>query len=48
MNIEMVELARLKPYSENPRINDAGVDAVAASIKAFGVQAADSLSMSRT
>ena len=38
MNIEMVELARLKPYSENPRINDAAVDAVAASIKAFGVR----------
>jgi ParB-like chromosome segregation protein Spo0J len=29
-------IARIKPYDQNPRINDAAVDAVAASIKEFG------------
>jgi site-specific DNA-methyltransferase (adenine-specific) len=29
-------ISSIKPYDKNPRINDAAVDAVAASIKAFG------------
>ncbi len=36
MRIEMRPTASLKPYPDNPRINDAAVDAVAASIKQFG------------
>jgi DNA modification methylase len=36
MKIEMRDIARIKPYENNPRINEAAVDAVAASIKEFG------------
>ncbi|HEX4608244.1 MAG TPA: ParB N-terminal domain-containing protein, partial [Urbifossiella sp.] len=36
MDVEMWPVARLKPYPDNPRHNDAGVDAVAASIRSFG------------
>src|SRR5271166_5555131 len=36
MDIVVWPIARIKPYDQNPRINDAAVDAVAASIKAFG------------
>lgn len=34
--IVMRKVAELKPYKNNPRKNDKAVDAVAASIKAFG------------
>ena len=34
--VEMVNIARLAPYERNPRINEAAVDAVAASIREFG------------
>ena len=36
MNIELRPLAEIKPYEKNPRINDAGVEAVARSIGEFG------------
>lgn len=36
MDVELWPVGRLKPYPGNPRQNDAGVDAVAASLKAFG------------
>ena len=36
MQIEEVNINDLTPYSNNPRNNDAAVDAVAASIKEFG------------
>jgi ParB-like chromosome segregation protein Spo0J len=36
MHIEMRPIDSIKPYDKNPRINDAAVDAVAASIKEFG------------
>jgi DNA modification methylase len=36
MHIEMRPLADIKPYASNPRHNDGAVDAVAASIRAFG------------
>ncbi len=36
MKIELWSLSRIKPYAKNPRVNDAAVDAVAASIKEFG------------
>ncbi len=36
MKIELRPLADIRPYDKNPRINDAAVDAVAASIKEFG------------
>src|SRR5262249_47815450 len=36
MQIEERALDTIRPYENNPRINDAAVDAVAASIKAFG------------
>src|SRR5271169_4221162 len=36
MNIEMRPLSSIRPYENNPRINDAAVDAVAASIREFG------------
>ena len=36
MNIEMRPIDSIRPYENNPRINDAAVDAVAASIKEFG------------
>src|SRR5262249_10854253 len=34
--IEMRPIASIRPYDNNPRVNDAAVDAVAASIKEFG------------
>ncbi len=37
MQIEMRPLADIKPYEQNPRINDAAVDAVAESIRRFGL-----------
>src|SRR5713226_2459975 len=36
MLVEMRPIASIRPYENNPRLNDAAVDAVAASIKAFG------------
>src|SRR6516225_231624 len=36
MNIEMRPIASIRPYDNNPRLNDAAVDAVAASIREFG------------
>jgi DNA modification methylase len=36
MQIEMRDISQIKPYENNPRINDPGVDAVAASIREFG------------
>ena len=36
MKIEMWALSKVTPYPGNPRINDASVDAVAASIREFG------------
>ncbi len=36
MKTEMWPIERLKPYEQNPRINDGAVDAVAASIREFG------------
>src|ERR1700738_4358717 len=36
MKIEMRDIADIKPYENNPRFNDAAVDAVAKSIKEFG------------
>jgi ParB-like chromosome segregation protein Spo0J len=36
MQIELRKLADIRPYDNNPRLNDVAVDAVAASIKEFG------------
>jgi DNA modification methylase len=36
MHVEMRPIASIRPYENNPRINDAAVDAVVASIKEFG------------
>src|SRR5450755_1951057 len=36
MNVEMRPLSSIRPYENNPRINDAAVDTVAASIREFG------------
>jgi ParB-like chromosome segregation protein Spo0J len=36
MEVEMRPIESIKPYENNPRDNDAAVDAVAASIKAYG------------
>src|ERR1700680_1352680 len=36
MLVEMRPITSIRPYENNPRINDAAVDAVAASIKEFG------------
>ena len=36
MKIRYVSISELIPYKNNPRDNDAAVDAVAASIKEFG------------
>ncbi|HEV2969191.1 MAG TPA: ParB N-terminal domain-containing protein [Pirellulales bacterium] len=38
MKIELRKLSDIKPYPQNPRVNDAAVDAVAASIREFGFQ----------
>jgi DNA modification methylase len=36
MQIEMRPIGSIRPYEHNPRVNDAAVDAVAASIREFG------------
>ncbi len=36
MDVELRPLAEIKPYENNPRLNDAAVDAVAESIRQFG------------
>ena len=36
MLVEMRPIESIRPYENNPRLNDAAVDAVAASIRAFG------------
>jgi ParB-like nuclease domain len=36
MNVQMRQIESIRPYENNPRLNDAAVDAVAASILAFG------------
>ena len=36
MNIEMRGIDEIRPYENNPRLNDDAVDAVAASIREFG------------
>src|SRR5215831_1430550 len=36
MQVEMRPIGTIRPYENNPRQNDAGVDAVAASIREFG------------
>src|SRR4051812_42019246 len=36
MQVEMRSLESIRPYHNNPRMNDAGVDAVAASIREYG------------
>ena len=36
MKIELRRLADIKPYENNPRINDAAVDAVVNSLREFG------------
>src|SRR6266852_2187690 len=36
MKIEMRPIEAVQPYDNNPRLNDAAVDGVAASIRAFG------------
>lgn len=34
--IELIDVEKIKPYKNNPRVNDGAVDAVAASIREFG------------
>ncbi|MBC8350454.1 MAG: ParB N-terminal domain-containing protein, partial [Planctomycetes bacterium] len=36
MKVELWPIERVKPYENNPRINDGAVDAVATSIREFG------------
>jgi DNA modification methylase len=36
MKVELRKLSQITPYANNPRVNDAAVDVVAASIKEFG------------
>ena len=36
MQVELRPIASIRPYENNPRINDSAVDAVAASIREFG------------
>ena len=36
MKIELRKISDIKPYPQNPRVNDDAVDAVAASIREFG------------
>ncbi len=38
MKVELRNISDIKPYPQNPRVNDGAVDAVAASIRAFGFQ----------
>ena len=37
MKIELRPLASIRPYEKNPRLNDDAVDAVAASLREFGL-----------
>src|SRR5271169_5157379 len=36
MHVELRPISSIRPYENNPRLNDAAVDAVAASLKEFG------------
>lgn len=36
MEVKLINIDSIKPYEKNPRVNDAAVDAVAASLKEFG------------
>jgi DNA modification methylase len=36
MDVQIWDVTRIRPYAQNPRLNDAAVDAVAASISEFG------------
>src|SRR5450759_1382813 len=36
MHVEMCLIESIRPYANNPRLNDAAVDAVAASLRAYG------------
>ena len=36
MHVEMRPIETIRPYENNPRLNDEAVDAVAASVEAFG------------
>ncbi|MCY2928190.1 MAG: ParB N-terminal domain-containing protein [Planctomycetota bacterium] len=36
MKVELRDIATVRPYDKNPRVNDGAVDAVAASLKQFG------------
>ena len=36
MHVEQWSVSRIKPYENNPRVNDGAVAAVAASIREFG------------
>jgi hypothetical protein len=36
MLVEMRSITSIRPYENNPRLNEAAIDAVAASIKEFG------------
>lgn len=38
MKIELKRITEIRPYENNPRVNDGAVDAVAASIREFGFQ----------
>lgn len=38
MKIKEIDINELKPYKNNPRINDNAVDVVANSIKEFGMK----------
>jgi len=36
LKVQQIEPSKLKPWEDNPRINDEAVDAVVKSIKSFG------------
>lgn len=36
LRVQEIETSKLKPWAENPRLNDHAVDSVAKSIEAFG------------
>src|SRR5665213_2015228 len=36
MHVELRPIESIRPYANNPRLNDAAVDAVAASLRAYG------------
>jgi ParB-like chromosome segregation protein Spo0J len=36
MHVEMRPIESVRPYANNPRLNDAAVDAIAASLRAYG------------